>query len=101
MSLEVGEHLPAQYEGVFLDNVVRHAVRNVLLSWAVPNQGGHLHINEKPNTVVIEQMKLRGFEYDEEESLQLRDVATLTWFKNTLMVFRRASAPPFAAGISS
>ena len=40
MSLEVGEHIPADYEAIFLDNLARHAKEGVLLSWARPNQGG-------------------------------------------------------------
>jgi len=36
ISLEVAEHIPAESEAVFLDNIVRHAREGVVLSWAVP-----------------------------------------------------------------
>ena len=34
MSLEVAEHIPAKYESIYVDNVVRHAREGVVLSWA-------------------------------------------------------------------
>lgn len=34
MSLEVGEHLPRQYEGVFVDNLCGLAKVGVVISWA-------------------------------------------------------------------
>jgi len=41
MSLEVGEHIPAEFEQAFLDNLIKHSLDGgiVILSWAVP---GHL-----------------------------------------------------------
>ena len=59
--LEVGEHVPAQNQQVVLDNIVKHATSGILLSWAVPGQGGNGHVNERPNAWVISQMKERGF----------------------------------------
>lgn len=40
LSLEVGEHIPAQFESVFLDTLNRNNRCGVLLSWAVPGQRG-------------------------------------------------------------
>lgn len=88
MSLEVGEHIWKEGEQAFLDNVRRHAQRGIVLSWAISGQnGGHNHVNEQPNAYIIEQLKIRGCTYDEQASTQLREVATLPWFKNTIMVF--------------
>ena len=36
--LQVAEHIPAQHEQTFLENVYRHAALGVVLSWAVPGQ---------------------------------------------------------------
>ena len=88
MSLEVGEHIPENKENIFLDNVTNFASRDVVLSWAVPGQGGKGHVNEKYNKWVIDRMNDRNFSYDECLSNYLRKHSQLRWFKNTIMVFK-------------
>ena len=34
ISLEVAEHIPREFENIYLDNIVRHAKEGVILSWA-------------------------------------------------------------------
>jgi hypothetical protein len=92
LSLEVGEHIPAAYEAVFFDNLVRHAAKIIVLSWAVPRQGGIGHVNEQPNEYVIARLAEHGFLINTAAAQELRDSATLWWFKNTLMVFERETA---------
>jgi len=87
LCLEVGEHIPAEYEQVFLDNITNHADKIIILSWAIPNQPGHGHVNCKPNSYIIEKIEEKGFKYDSIISMVLRDSAMLPWFKNTIMVF--------------
>ena len=89
MSLEVGEHVPVEFEDIFLDNLVRHAREGVLLSWAVEGQGGHHHVNNHNNDYVIDKMRSKGFDYDQAASESVRTVAELPWFRNTIMIFRR------------
>jgi hypothetical protein len=89
MSMEVGEHIPAEFEQILLDNIARHAREGVLLTWAVPGQGGHHHVNMHTNDYIIKKLADRGFAYDGQESTGLRSVAGLPWFTNTIMVFRR------------
>ncbi|KAK7004434.1 hypothetical protein BgiMline_005954, partial [Biomphalaria glabrata] len=36
LSIEVGEHIPPQYEDTYLDNLARHAREGLILSWASP-----------------------------------------------------------------
>ena len=38
ISLEVAEHIPREYENIYLDNIVRHAKEGVILSWARPGK---------------------------------------------------------------
>jgi hypothetical protein len=45
VSLEVAEHIPSQFESVYLDNVFRHAREGIILSWAVPGQNGLSHVD--------------------------------------------------------
>ena len=40
INLEVAEHIPVQYEQVYLSNMFRHAKRGIVVSWSVFNQGG-------------------------------------------------------------
>ena len=88
-SLEVGEHLPAAFAGTYLDNLVRHARRGILLSWAVPEQGGNGHVNNRPNKDVIADLAARGFTLDAERTRALRASAELRWLKQTTMLFVR------------
>lgn len=89
LSLEVGEHIPAEWEGVFIDNVCRYTRDWVILSWAIPNQTGDGHVNCKTNKEIIDHMVKRGFGYWKKASEELRDAAELPWFKDTVMVFKR------------
>ena len=89
MSIEVGEHIPAQFEQVLLDNIARHARQGVVLTWAVPGQGGHHHINTRSNEYIIQKLNDLGFTYDVRESENLRNVSQVAWFKKTILVFHR------------
>lgn len=87
-TLEVGEHLPSQYESIFLDNICRHTEKFIILSWAVEGQGGDGHVNCRNNNYVIDQMNIRNFVLCPQESNYLRFNSSLPWFKNTIMVFK-------------
>jgi cyclopropane fatty-acyl-phospholipid synthase-like methyltransferase len=89
MSLEVGEHLPKRYETVFIENLVRHAKNGLVLSWAIKGQGGTGHFNEQNNDYIKKIFADLGWINDIETENQLREQASVCWFKNTLMVFRR------------
>ncbi len=87
ISLEVGEHIPKEYEQIYLDNLDRHSSQCIILSWALPGQGGDGHVNEQPNEYIIEEMKKRGYNYSEFSSNAFRKIVNLWWFKKTIMVF--------------
>ena len=53
---EVGEHVPAEFEEVLVQNIVRHARVGVLLSWALPSQTGHGHVNLLTNRQVVDML---------------------------------------------
>lgn len=61
MSLEVAEHVPKKYEANFVENLIRHACKGIILSWAVPGQPGHHHVNCKPMSYVKKLFESRGF----------------------------------------
>jgi len=89
ISLEVGEHIPANFEQTYIDNVCEFTKNDLVISWAVPKQGGLGHFNEKPNEYVIEEFTKRGVIYNSDYTGSLRKSSSLRWFKNTVMVFHR------------
>ena len=88
ISLEVGEHLPQQFERIFIENLIRHTSKGIVLSWAVPGQGGHGHVNEQSNEYIKKVMDSYGWYNDVKAEKLLRKKASIYWFKNTIMVFR-------------
>ena len=90
MSLEVGEHLPPQFEDVFIGNLHNNNKDGIVLSWAVEGQGGHGHYNERNNDYIKSKICELGYINDTQAEDQLRSSSTLSWFKNTIMVFRKA-----------
>lgn len=89
MSLEVGEHLPQHFEDIFIDNIHKHNAKGVILSWAVPGQGGHGHFNERDNEYIKEKFRALGYKNNKKAEEFLRKYSTLWWFKNTVMVFEK------------
>jgi len=85
--LEVGEHIPKKHEQKFLDNIARFARWYLVLSWAVPGQGGRGHFNERPNSYIIDEMGKRDFYLNKEGTKTLRGSSELSWFRSSIMVF--------------
>ena len=90
LSLEVGEHLPQAYEEAFIENLHRHNARGLVLSWATKGQGGTGHVNEQDNDYVKVRVCAKGYVNDLEAEHVLRQAARFSYFKRTVMVFRRA-----------
>lgn len=91
MSLEVAEHIPAQYETIYLSNLIRHANEGIVLSWAPPEQIGFEHVNPKSETYVISRMAELCFNLDKMATRRLRKSAELPWLIRNIKVFYRRS----------
>ncbi|KAH3725513.1 hypothetical protein DPMN_051357 [Dreissena polymorpha] len=89
MSLEVAEHIPADFQSVYVDNIVRHAKEGIVLSWARPCQGGYQHIRERPFEYVVNLLDGLGFSHDKDTSERLRNAAEFSWLRNNVNVYRR------------
>jgi 2-polyprenyl-3-methyl-5-hydroxy-6-metoxy-1,4-benzoquinol methylase len=90
--LEVGEHIPKQYESIFLNNVTSLTTNKIILSWAIIGQLGDGHVNCMNNDEVILKMNELGFDYLEEDSISARNsvsVRIASWFLNTIMIFQK------------
>ena len=97
LSLEVAEHIPRQYESTYLDNLCRHARMGIILSWAVPGQGGLSHVNNRPLHYVSSRMKERGFGLHQHASQRLQDACTVEWLKRNVNVYVRTNFSDISA----
>ena len=90
LCLEVGEHIPKQYESMILENISRPTAPgcHCLISWAVEGQDGTGHVNCRNNDYIIEKMTNLGLEYQSKRTKELREEFH-DIYQNTLMLFRR------------
>lgn len=95
-SLEVGEHIPPEKTQNFLNLLDRHNRLGIIMSWAVPGQGGHQHINNLKNEDVIHMVTAMGY-FQDEWCLKFQEdgrrAHQYSWFKNTFLVFKKQVAP--------
>ena len=89
ISMEVAEHVPAEYESIYIDNLVRHAKKGIVLSWAVPGQPGTSHVNCKSFEDVVKIMAEKGFRHDNASSNYFKEACTYHWLKKNVNLFRR------------
>jgi hypothetical protein len=90
MSLEVGEHIPAKYEGMMIRNLDRHNCKGVILSWGVLGQDGHGHVNNHSNEYIIQVFRELGYSYDVSTTTKFRaSKGSYAWLTKSMMVFRR------------
>jgi hypothetical protein len=95
LSLEVGEHIAAgNATAAFVRNLHLHNTKGVVLSWGVPGQNGHFHVNNLPAESVLALFADQGaYEFDMPTSAELRHVASggacCSWFRETIYVLRK------------
>ena len=94
MCLEVAEHIPEEFEKVFISNIDKNCIRGVIISWAIPGQGGDGHVNCKSNLYVDTKFRELGFSLDLDSTEFLRNSCNsyptpCYWFSETIMIFRR------------
>lgn len=94
LCLEVGEHVPQQFEVPLIQNMDRCVTPGgrLVLSWAVEGQHGHGHVNCRNNDYVIQTFQNLGYTYDRETTKYLREKSSFHYFKNTIMVFLKSSS---------
>ena len=91
ISLEVGEHIPKEYQDIYIENITKHCNNYLIISWAVRNQPGHGHVNCLDNDEVISIIENKGFKFLKDSSQEARNVIqeNTPWFKNTIMIFKK------------
>jgi 2-polyprenyl-3-methyl-5-hydroxy-6-metoxy-1,4-benzoquinol methylase len=89
LCLEVGEHIPQEFEEAFIRNLDSANKYGIILSWAIEGQNGWSHVNTRNNSYVHAKMKLKGYSVDVETEKFLRTKASYVWFKTSIMAFRK------------
>ena len=69
---EVAEHIEPEYTDNFLDNLTRLSNR-ILLTAAIPGQGGHYHVNCQPFEYWIEKFSNLGYRNIQERAERIRE----------------------------
>lgn len=92
--LEVIEHIPSEFEDIVFDNICNNTsdAGKVILSCAIPGQGGSGHVNCKNNLWVIDKMQDRGFKLLVKDSMSARASICeerFNYFKETILIFER------------
>jgi len=89
--LEVGEHIPKEYQEILLNNIKNNCDKYLILSWAIRGQGGYGHYNELNNDEILPLIENLGFKYLEDLSNEVRLVPEnkCGYFRNTLMIFEK------------
>ena len=88
ISLEVGEHIPVEYEQVFIENIIKHSKKFIILSWAIPGQPGTGHVNCRDNDYIIRILNKNNYKYMFDETQIFRkNISKYNFFKNTIMIF--------------
>lgn len=91
MSVEVAEHLPGTLEANFVYFLIRHNRKGVVLTWALPNQQGHHHVNGQTNDyVTCVFTKVLGYEHAGAVEQQIRSqITNCAWLRNTVLVYSK------------
>lgn len=90
--LEVGEHIPKQYQDVFLDNICNACDGKLILSWAIRGQYSSSHVNCLNNEEVIPEVERRGFRYIKDDSIKARNSINpngCNWFCDTILIYEK------------
>lgn len=97
ISLEVGEHIPEEFEDVFIENITKTVGVGCFLfiSWAIPGQEGTGHVNCKTNFYIKNKIEKHGLVLLSDETEQARAIVEnhLAYFKQTVMIFIRVKQP--------
>jgi len=93
LCLEVMEHILPEHEQDALYNLVNACTETLVLSWGVPGQPGHGHINCREAKYVVDRMRALGFYCDFPATMEARKAAISTphtnFFNETLYVFKK------------
>jgi hypothetical protein len=87
ISLEVAEHLSAEYADNFVSNICQSS-NNILFSAAIPGQKGVGHVNEQWSSYWVQKFATYGFVGDDIfKRLFWNDPRVENWYKQNMIFF--------------
>lgn len=92
--LEVVEHIAPETTDVLFDTIAAHAKDLIVFSMAEPGQPGNGHINCLAIPDVLDHWKKRGWTPDLVETLGVRALSTMSWFRRNILVLKPAAGRP-------
>lgn len=72
ISTEVAEHIPEQFADAYVKLLCILSRKNIVMTAAVPGQGGTDHVNERPNSYWIDKFEKIGAGYLRSETVRYR-----------------------------
>lgn len=89
--LEVMEHIPVEHTDAVMQNISNLCNGRLVLSWALPGQGGIGHVNEKDSDYVIAYARKYNFYLHDELTSAARDRAgqEINYFGRSIYVFTK------------
>jgi SAM-dependent methyltransferase len=89
-SLEVGEHIPKQFEQIFIDNLCNTTNKYIVVSWANVGLEWPGHVNCQNNYYVIAEFGKRNFKFNQEATSYIRsNIREWYHFNCSLLVFEK------------
>jgi hypothetical protein len=88
MSIEVGEHIPEQFQATFIDNLCNHATELIVISWAVRGQRGRDHCSCRDPDELIPLFHERGWFIQRLETFDERSKLKRP-FSDKVLLFRK------------
>jgi hypothetical protein len=89
INVEVAEHLNEHGSRTMIECLAKHAGKLIVFSAAEPGQPGNGHINCQPISYWLEYWADLGWIPDLFDSLAVRCLATMSWFRRNLVVLQR------------
>jgi len=91
MCLEVAEHIPKQYAHALLQNLKRHSIKGLVMSWSDDWEGiGHVNCIPRDEFVSLVQAET-GFSVDFKATEMVRQTCEIDYIARTIAVFRAPS----------
>ena len=94
ISMEVAEHLPERAADAYV-HLLANSANVVVMTAAVPGQGGTDHVNEQPKSYWIEKFRCNRFSQDniteERLAIEWRESGKVSnWYHENLLIFKKS-----------
>lgn len=89
--LEVGEHIPAEFEDNLLTNLANACDKYLVLTWAARGQTWDGHVNMLNNDEVVPKVVAKGFEFLPKETKLAKDAVKDWGHLATVMIYKKNS----------